>query len=194
MGKSIGDLILDYFKSHPYMDLPHGPVVDYVEDQYVKLYGKKPRDTWRQIRKFHQDGTLIKVSKGIYRYEPENVKKRVLYDFSPEVKEAIFKRDGYKCVICGRGREHGVEICADHKVAKDKGGDNSIENGETLCTEHNLLKKNYSMRECGKLFYIRLYESAMKNNDQRMIKFCIDVFDVYDKYQVDTHIDRPDKK
>lgn len=191
--KSIGDLVLEYFKSHPNEDIPHGPVVDYVEEKYLKLYGKKPRDTWRQIRKFHQEGVLIKVRKGVYRYEPGNVIKKELQDFTPEIKEAIFKRDNYRCVICGRGREDGVEICADHKIPKDKGGDNSLENGQTLCTEHNLLKKNYSQTECGKRFYIRLYEDAVRNNDKRLINFCIDIFNIYDKYKIDTHIERPDK-
>lgn len=193
MSKSIGDLVLEFFKSHPDQDMPHGPVVDYVEEQYLKLYGKKPRDTWRQIRKFHQEGILIKVKKGVYRYSPDHVKEKVLFDFPASIKEAIFKRDGYKCVICHRGREDGVEICADHKIPKDKGGDNSIENGQTLCMEHNLLKKNYSMTEAGKRFYINLYHDAIRLKDKRMIDFCIDIFDVYDKHGLDTHIPRPDK-
>ena len=43
--KSISDLIKEYFKKHPNQDLQHGPVVDWVEEKYVKLYGRKPRDT-----------------------------------------------------------------------------------------------------------------------------------------------------
>ncbi len=57
--KSIGDLIMEYFIKHSKKDLPHGPVVDWVEEQYIKLHGKKPRDIWRQIRKFHEKGVLI---------------------------------------------------------------------------------------------------------------------------------------
>jgi len=44
-----------------------------------------------------------------------------LQDFPPEVKEEIFRHDGYRCVVCGRGREDSVEICAGHRVPKDKG-------------------------------------------------------------------------
>lgn len=43
--KSITDLIIEYFKKHPKKELPHAPVVDWVEEQYMKLYNKKPRDT-----------------------------------------------------------------------------------------------------------------------------------------------------
>src|SRR3989338_8412703 len=109
--KSIGELIMEYFKSHPNQDLEHGPVVDWVEARYLKFYKRKPRDTWRNIRKLHEEGLLIKVKKGVYRYDPNYVKKE-LDDFTAEQKEEIIKGDGYKCVICGRGLENGVELHA----------------------------------------------------------------------------------
>ena len=192
--KSIGDLVLQYFKKHPKEDLKHGPVVDWVEEKYLKLYGRKPRDTWRQIRKFHQEGILIKVKKGIYKYDPDKVKKVELFDFPSHIKEAIFKRDGYECVVCGRGKKDGVEICADHIKPKDKGGTNTIGNGQTLCMEHNLMKKNYSQTEAGKRYFIRLYEQAVEVEDKKMIKFCKQIFDVYDEKGVNSHIPRPNHK
>jgi len=194
MAKSIGDLILEYFKKHPGENLAHGPVVDWVEEQYLKIYGKKPRDTWRQIRKFHQEGELIKVKKGVYRYDPDHVKEVELFDFPPNIKEEIFKRDGYKCVVCGRGHKEGVEICADHIKPKDKSGDNSVKNGQTLCMEHNLIKKNYSQTEAGKRYFIKLYERAIAVGDRKMINFCKCVFECYDIHAVNGHIPRPNGK
>nr|MDO8081012.1 HNH endonuclease [Candidatus Freyarchaeota archaeon] len=192
--KTIADLILEYFHKHPKEDLEHGPVVDYVEEQYLKLYGKKPRDPWRQTRKFYQEGILIQVRKGVYRYDPDLVEHRELYEFPQEVKEEIFNRDGYRCVVCGRGREDGVEIHTDHKISPSKGGTNTVENGQTLCSEHNLLKKRYSQTEFGKRFLIRLYEDAVKKGDERMINFCKEIFDVYNKYKVNSHIKRPNNE
>ena len=194
MSKSIGDLIIEYFKKHPNRDTSHGPVVDWVEEQYLKLYGKKPRDTWRQIRKFHQEGKLIKVRKGIYRYDPDYVNKVELFDFPPDVKEEIFKTNNYQCVVCGRGRQDGVEICADHIKPKDKGGTNTVDNGQTLCMEHNLIKKNYSQTETGKRYFIKMYEQAVSSNDERMVNFCKCVFECYDKYGINSHIPRPNSK
>ena len=141
MVKSISELIMDFFEQHLNEDLPHGPVVDWVTEEYLRLSGKPPRDPWREIRHLSQKGKLIKVRKGVYRYDPDNIKQIELLDFSPEVKSKIFQRDNYRCVVCHLGREDGVEICADHKKPKDKGGDNSLDNGQTLCTKHNLLKK-----------------------------------------------------
>jgi len=94
-------------------------------------------------------------------------------------------------VVCGKGRKDGVEIHADHKIPLDKGGTNTIDNGQTLCSEHNFLKKNYSQTEFGKRFLIRLYNDAVEKDDKRMIKFCKEVFDIYDKYGINHHIERP---
>jgi len=191
---TISYFVMEYFKEHPKEDLKMGPVVDWVTEQYLKTHESPPRDPWRAIRRLHQEGKLIKVKKGVYRYDPDQVRDVELFDFSPEVKEAIFKRDNYRCVVCGRGRENGVEICADHIRPKDMGGDNSIENGQTLCTEHNLLKKNYSQTEAGKRYFIKIYERAISEKDERMIKFCREIFDIYDKYKVNGHVKRPNGK
>ena len=191
---TIADLVMEYFQKHPKVDMRHGPVVDYVEERYMKLYGRKPRDTWRQIRRLHQEGFLIKVRKGVYRYDPDQLQHRELYEFPPKVKEEIFKRDGYRCVVCGRGREDGLEIHADHKIPLDRGGTNTADNGQTLCSEHNLLKKRYSQTEFGKRFFIRLYKDAVKSGDRRMIEFCECVFNCYDRHGINHHISRPNHK
>lgn len=194
MKKSISDLVMEYFKAHLKQDLEHGPVVDWVEEQYVKLTGNKPRDTWRAIRKLHQQGKLIKVKKGVYRYDPDYIRDEGLFDFPEDVKEAIFRRDNYRCVVCGLGRKEGVEICADHIVPKDRGGTNTIENGQTLCAQHNLIKKNYSQTEAGKRYFIKMYEEALRKNDKKIIDFCKQIFDAYNKHKINKHILRPDKK
>lgn len=196
MEKSIRDLLMEYYKKHPKEECQHGPVVDWVEKRYLRLYGKKPRDTWRAIRHLHQEGILIKVKKGIYKYDPGYVKEVELFEFSPEVKEAIFKRDNYKCIACNKGRADGVEICADHVTPKDKGGTNTIDNGQTLCMQHNLIKKNYSQTEMGKKIFIKLYHRAVAIKDTKMINFCKCVFECYDRHGINGHILRPngDKK
>ena len=193
MAKNIRDLILEYFKSHPKQDLPHGPVVDWVTKEYLKFHNTPPRDPWRAIRNLYQEGILIKTGKGIYKYDPDYVEEVELFEFPPEIKEEIFRRDNYKCVYCGIGREEGVEICADHIKPKDMGGTNTIDNGQTLCAKHNLIKKNYSQTEAGKRYFIKMYEMALEKGDLDIIKFCKDVFDVFNAHQINRHIPRPNK-
>ena len=186
--KSIRDLLIEYFKAHPNEDMPHGPVVDWVEMRYKRLYNKKPRDTWRSIRNLHEIGFLIKVKKGIYRYDPKAVKERELEDFTPEQKANILKRDGYKCVVCGRGIKEGVELQVDHIKPKYLGGKSVIENGQTLCAQHNFIKKTLNQTETGKKMFIRLYELAKSEINEELKKFCADILETYEKHNINGHI------
>jgi len=192
MPKTISELVLEFFVNHPNEELSHGPVVDWVTEQYRKERGRPPRDPWRAIRHLHQEGKLIKIRKGVYKYDPDYVHEVVLFEFSPRDRKVIFERDGYRCVVCGRGPKDGVTLAADHIKPKYKGGTNTIENGQTLCYEHNLRKRNYSQTEAGKRYFIKMYETALGNQDEKMIAFCQAVFDVYDAYDVNGHIERPD--
>lgn len=190
MTKTIRALILEYFQEHPNQGLEHGTVVDWVTSQWLQdpKHDSPPRDPWRTIRRLHQEGILIKVKKGVYKYDPNAVTQRELEDFTPEQKEQIFRRDHYRCVVCGRGRQDGIEIQADHIIPKDKGGKAVIENGQTLCAEHNLRKKNYGQTETGKNMFIRLYGLANARGDQDLMKFCAEVLEVFDKHGVNCHI------
>ena len=194
MKKTIKELVIEYFMKHPKKDIPHGPIVDWVTEQWLNEHDTPPRDPWRTIRKLHQEGKLIKVKNGVYKYDPDYISDAKLWEFPPEIKKAILKRDGYRCVVCGRGIKDGVELVVDHIKPKDKGGKNDIDNGQTLCMEHNLMKKNYSQTEAGKRYFIRMYEKAIANNDKRMIKFCECVFECYDMHEINSHIPRPDRE
>lgn len=192
--KSIRDLLIECFKAHPKEDMPHGPVVDWVEARYKRLYNKKPRDTWRSIRRLYQEGKLIKVKKGVYRYDPDFIVKKKLDDFPLKIKEQALKRDNYKCVWCGRGKEDGVELCVDHRLPLDRGGTNTLDNAQILCMQCNLIKKNYSQTEAGKRFVIKMYEQAIAKKDKKIVEFCKHIFDVYNQFQINSHIKRPNHK
>jgi hypothetical protein len=179
---------MEYFKKNPNRDIKHPEIVDWVFAEWHKRTGKVFRDPDRGIRRLSQDGLLIKVAKGIYRYDPDFVVKRDLEDFTPAQKEAIMKRDNYRCVVCGNGIVNGVELQVDHIKPKDKGGKATIENGETLCAQHNFIKKNYKQTESGKRFFIRLYEAAKANNDKQLQDFCSQILEVYEKNKVNGHI------
>src|SRR3989344_3123131 len=185
---SQSDLIMEYFKKNPKRDIKHPEIVDWVVDEYKKRTRGVFRDPDRAIRKLSQEGQLIKVSKGVYKYDPDFIKNRELEDFTPAQKEAIFKRDNYRCVICGKGRADGVEIQADHIKPKELGGKAEIENGQTLCAQHNFQKKYYKQTESGKRMFIRLYELAKKNNDKELTAFCEQVLTVYEKNNINGHI------
>lgn len=183
------EIIKEYFVANPNRDIKHPEVVDWVTEEYKKRTGNVLRDPDRAIRKMAQNGFLIKVAKGIYRYDPNYIFQRDLEDFTEEQKEIIKKRDGYKCVICGLGPKNGVEIQVDHIKPKDLGGKAEIDNGQTLCAMHNFRKKNYSQFELGKKFFITTYNKAKSLNDESVMSFCKEILAVYEKYNIDSHID-----
>jgi predicted restriction endonuclease len=191
MGKeevSQEDILKEYFLKNPKKDIKHADSVKWCMKEYKKRTKNVFADPDRGIRKLHQQGFLIKVSKGVYRYDPSFVKKRKLEDFTPEVKKQIFKRDNYKCIVCAKGKAEGMEIQADHILPKDKGGKATLENGQTLCSKHNFLKKNFNQTEFAKKVFIKLYSASKSLGNSEMLNFSKEVLELFEKYNIDDHI------
>jgi predicted restriction endonuclease len=176
------ELILSYFKKNPQREIKHMEVVDWAVAEHRKLTGEVFRDPDRAIRKLHQDGLLVKVSKGVYKYDPNFAELKKIEDFDEKTKIAIFKRDGFRCLICGRGSESGIEIQADHIKPRDKGGESTVLNGQTLCAQHNFQKKNYDATSFSRNFFENLRKRAKALGDIVTEEFCSEVLDVFDKH------------
>lgn len=181
---SQSDLLMEYFKKHPNRDIKHPEIVDWAFVELKKRTGQVFRDPDRAIRKLHQEGVLIKIKKGVYRYEPDSVKKRDLEDFDPKTKKAIFERDEYKCVVCQRGLKEGMELHADHIKSKDDGGKATLDNGQTLCSQHNIMKKRYGTNDFLTKYSEKMLAIAKKNNDTEIINLFQDLLKVLNKYQI----------
>ncbi len=186
---SQADLLKEYFLQNPHKKIPHNVIVPWAVNEFKKRTGKVLADADRAIRKMSQQGFLVKEGKGVYKYDPNHIERRRLEDFNSKMKEAIFERDGYRCVICGRGPKEGFEIHADHIKAKDFGGEAILENGQTLCAPHNFLKKNSNQTETGKKLFIRLYELANKEDNKELLKFCSEILEVFEKNGINGHIE-----
>ena len=183
------NLLMEFFKSNSNRDIKHPELVDWAMNEYKNRTGKTFRDPDRGIRKLYEKGFLIKVKKGVYRYDPQLVEEKHLENFTSLQKQQILMRDGDKCVICGKGKKEGMELHIDHIRPKDKGGKAIVENGQTLCSEHNFLKKNFNQTETGKKMFIRLYELAKKENNQELLSFCGKILETFDEYQINSHIE-----
>ena len=182
------DIVLEYYRNHPNRDISHPEIVDWLNAEYPRRTGKVFRDPDRQIRSLHQEGMLIKISTGVYRYDPLHAMRRDLEDFTQAQKEFILKRDGYKCAVCGRGEKDGMTLHVDHIKPKDKGGRAIVENGQVLCSEHNFRKKNYNQTEIAKKLFINLHERSRGANDEKLVAFCQDILVVYKRHGVNGHI------
>ena len=65
-------------------------------------------------------------------------------DVSVSLRFKVFKRDNFKCCICGASpaKDPSVELHADHIIPWSKGGETKIENLQTLCSKCNLGKSD----------------------------------------------------
>ena len=188
------EFVRSYFIQRPLEIISHEKAKADLESAYLTIMGKRLEDSDRAIRKLYVDGFLEKIAKGQYRYNPETSGKKEFIEFSQAEKNEIFNRDNFRCVVCGLGRENGVELHVDHIKPRSSGGEGVLENGQTLCGRHNYLKKNFTQTETGKKSFIRLLELVESDsedpNASALEKFLNEVLDVYDKYGIDAHIDR----
>ena len=182
------DLIEEYFRSNPNREIKHEESVPWLTMEYKRRVGKAFKDPDRGIRKLHEEGFLIKIGKGIYKYDPELTSNPELYDFTVKQKELIKQRDNYKCVICGKGSKHGVEIHVDHIRPRILGGTSNIENGQILCAKHNFQKRTLGQTETGKKLFIRLNELARKEKNNQMEDFSREILEVFERYGINSHI------
>jgi hypothetical protein len=55
----------------------------------------------------------------------------------PGLRFRVFERDNHKCVICGRGAVHNVQLHVDHIIPVCKGGPTEYDNLRVLCAACN---------------------------------------------------------
>ena len=182
-------LIFEYFERHPHRDIHHTEVVDWATDTWQRLTGNRFRDPDRAIRTLYQQGKLLKIDTGVYRYDPDAVRAGDDISFSVRQKREILKRGGYRCAICGVTRAAGVSLHVDHVRPRSKGGQSTVANGQVLCSRHNMFKKNYGQTETCKRMYRALYEQAAAADDGAMMRFVEEVMAVYDRHNINSHVD-----
>lgn len=51
--------------------------------------------------------------------------------------DKVYRRDGYRCQMCGASKNNGAELTIDHIIPLAAGGSNSINNLQTLCRSCN---------------------------------------------------------
>lgn len=182
-------LLQEFFYKNSRRDIPTKEVVDWALDEWLRRTGKRFRDPDRGIRRLHQQGELVKVSKGVYRFDPDISQSLDLDNFSNAQRNQILSRDNFRCVLCGRGENEGVELHVDHIKPRKFGGKSTISNGRTLCSEHNMLKNTMSQTETGKKMFVRLSTLSKEEGHTQLESFCNDILAIYEKYGINGHIE-----
>ena len=71
----------------------------------------------------------------------KNRKKKIRDPIESRLRHEVFKRDGYKCVECGKTNNE-TTLHADHIIPVTQGGKDELDNLQTLCQACNLAKSN----------------------------------------------------
>ncbi|MBI4026034.1 MAG: HNH endonuclease [Verrucomicrobia bacterium] len=158
--KSLETIAREYFEAHPDQEISQEEITAHIRNARPDA-----QDPWRTVRKLYQDGYLQKVRKGVYKRVPGYQGKAVDEHFSEAVRKQIYERDRQRCVVCGNGPHNGYEIHADHIRPRQLGGLSIVENGQTLCSEHNLLKKTYGTYDFYAHLVKRLEQEAKSAGD-----------------------------
>ena len=107
------------------------PVDKEVKAQIRTVWGTGTRIDDYEFVKLHIDLNFNSTEWGIHVLDK-------LRDFTESQRKQIFARDNHKCVECGS--EEKLE--ADHKLPWSKGGETTVDNGQTLCEYHNRSKSD----------------------------------------------------
>lgn len=73
-----------------------------------------------------------------------NAKHKTQREPSKSLRYDVLTRDGYKCVICGRSpvTDSKIKLHVDHIIPYSLGGETTLDNLQTLCSDCNLGKSN----------------------------------------------------
>lgn len=117
-----------------------------------------PVDMEKRVAKLMADEEVGRPV-GIYSYVLDGVERNLsLRDFSDQDKRIMFERQGGICLACGLGKKYAInKMAADHIIPWSEGGRTFIatlddplrinntqngNNGQMLCTAHNMQKSN----------------------------------------------------
>lgn len=101
----------------------------------IKDHKKAKRKQAREKRRLeYQDRRMANDA------EHAKVTRAIRYD--------VLRRDNFRCVRCGRGKEDGVKLHVDHIVPVSRGGKSVMDNLQTLCEDCNYGKGNKYIMSC----------------------------------------------
>lgn len=95
---------------------------------------------WKLTTGPHRTSRIASAEE-IESHRSSSILARKPRSIAPRDRFIIFKRDGYRCQICGRSSADGkTKLYIDHKIPVSKGGQSNLENLWVLCFQCNIGK------------------------------------------------------
>jgi len=155
------------FNNHFFSHLYHFPVSEtqiweligsYIEffpvyDSYIQAAKGNPSRLVQLIKNIDDYFLSIKNNdpdrdnEEVDKIDLENIKAAAIaaekkVKVMPSIRWQVFQRDQWKCVSCGRSAHDDVILHVDHIIPRSKGGQDTLENYQTLCSVCNIGKSN----------------------------------------------------
>ena len=102
----------------------------------------KGRNRYSSKRQYSLEEMKYYYDKNVEQEEKVCTKEYQRKLMTDSLRYDILKRDGFRCVICGRTANDGVKLHVDHIIPIAKGGKTVKENLRTLCEECNWGKRD----------------------------------------------------
>ena len=87
-------------------------------------------------------------------------------------------------MVCKLGKKEGLDLQIDHIKPRDRGGKSTLDNGQTLCSRCNFLKKNMSMKSLGKKIFQNLLKQSIKTKNSEMTKIAKEFLKLFERYKL----------
>ena len=181
--------IKEFFKNNPGKEFKLNKIEDIIKRKYEKDNGNRDIYTNRGVRDLpkrgfdpEMNGYVERTRTGHYKFV-EGIKPSTKKSpFSDSTKKKIKERDDYKCQMCGVPENLNQILAVDHVIPEDGGGIGEYDNGITLCTQCNNIKKNLNGTTFGKKMFEKYLQIMKKTDDETTIDFLEEVLKVYEEY------------
>jgi 5-methylcytosine-specific restriction endonuclease McrA len=123
------------------------PSMREIRTYMLDLLGEAPSQTDRRVRELYDQFKVSKIRRGkdtLYRLDgwADNQKENPRTSFNRRTRAQVLAPQ--RCAQCGRTPlDHNVVLVVDHKIPREWGGSDSIENLQPLCEECNSGKKDF---------------------------------------------------
>lgn len=118
------------------------PVTNIQNKCYVSYTSPQGRNSYTDYAIYNSkdiNGLIKKILENEKRRESRDYQRSLMTD---SLRYDVLKRDGFRCVICGRTADDGVKLHVYHIKPVSKGGKTEYENLRTLCDQCNFGKSN----------------------------------------------------
>jgi hypothetical protein len=140
------DFVREWFRLNPDRDIPHLESKPLIEEAWLESTGSRIEDVDRAIRKLSEAGELVKIRKGVYRFNSTPLPGSSKLEFSEFTRQATLERDSFCCAICKETADHRRNLHVIPITPFDFGGLAVLSNARTVCSFHKvaleLLDKN----------------------------------------------------